>query len=122
MTEFLINDRLFLPKRVTLNKSEWLLEGEEKNKKSIIKICDIHNFNGFFIDEIVIVRPLTNKIHVNKETNDVLKIYVDQKDTIVNMQHENRQIAEGRPTISLADIGDYDVINDAFVKTKRKKR
>jgi hypothetical protein len=122
MTEYVINGKIIIPKRIFLNQTQWYLEGSENDKKILISLRTIGSFNGNFIDEIVIVRPLTNKIHVDAQTDDVLKIHVDQKDTVLFMAHENRQIAEGRPTISIAGIGDYNVINDTFVKTKRKKR
>jgi len=121
MTEYIINEKIITPKKVFLNKAQWYLEGIENGKKILVNLHTISSFDGNFIDEVVIVRPLTNRIDVDQQTDDVLKIHVDQKDTVLFMAHENRQWAERRPTVSLADIGKYEVVNDSFVKRKKRK-
>jgi len=117
MTTYIINGRAVIPKRIFLDQTQWFLEVSENNKKSNLSLHDIGDFDGKFIDEVVIIRPLTNRIDVDPQTNDVLKIHVDQKDTVFFMSHENRQMSEIRSVFSL----DLDNLNDALVK-KRKRR
>ena len=121
MINHIINGKTIVPKKIFLNQGQWYLEGAENDKKILTSLHTINSFDGNFVDEVVIVRPLTNRIYVDPKTDNVLKIHIDQKDVVLFMAFENRQAAEKRPTVSLADLGEYDVVNDSFVK-KRKKR
>lgn len=117
MTNYVINGKIILPKKIFLDQTKWYLEGLEDNKRVVVNLHEIGSFDGKFIDEVVIIRPLTNRIYVDQKTNDVLKIHVDHKDAVLFMAHENRQMAENRPTVSL----DLDNLNDSLIRKKRKK-
>lgn len=116
MTNYVINGKIILPKKIFLDQTKWYLEGSENDKKIVLSLHNIGSFDGKFIDEVVIIRPLTNRILVDEQTDDVLKIHVDQKDTVIFMAHENRQMTENRPVMSL----DLDNLNDSLVKKKKR--
>lgn len=112
-----INGKLIYPKRIFLHNSFWILEGKNlQNKTILINLSEICSFNEHFIDEVVIIRPLTNKIYVDDKTNDVLKVYVDQKDRVIDIIHENR--FQNKVEVKLPDLS----VNDAFVSRPKKKR
>lgn len=118
MNALAFNDRTMIPYKIFLNNGQWIMEGKLEDKKVLINLSEIVLFeNSLLVDEVVIVRPLTNKIVVDPKTNDVLKIFVDSVDKITSIAHENR-FAQ-RLELELPPM---DIINDAVITRKSKMR
>lgn len=86
-----VNDEEIIPKKILMNGSEWILQAECKGKTKLIPLKDIDIVDNLPIDEVLIIRPLTNKLVVDPLTNIVLKIYVDTKDIITGFFTEVRE-------------------------------
>lgn len=117
---YLIDGKLTLPIKLLLENSVWFLEGIHDRKKIKINLSTVNSFDGNFVDEVVVIRPLTNRIYVDPKTMNVLKIYVDQRDQVVSMELEKRD--ETKQQIKLNEIPSYQTVNDAFVNRRRRRR
>lgn len=92
MTKHIFNEKQILARKLISANNEWVLQGtDDKNFIINIYLKDIHVVDGIKIDEIVIIRPLTNKIVVDHGTNNVLKIYTDTKDDVIDISVQIRQ-------------------------------
>lgn len=118
MNVLAFNDRIMIPYKIFLNNGQWIMEGKLEDKKVLINLSEIVLFeNSLLVDEVVIVRPLTNKIVVDPKTNDVLKIFVDTTDKITSIAHENRFAQKLK-----FELPPMDIINDAVITRKSKTR
>jgi len=118
MNTLTFNDRRMLPVKIFLHEGKWLMQGSLDNKKVLIDLNEVVLFeNTSPVDEVVIIRPLTNKIIVDEKTNDVLKIFVDSNDKITSVAHENRFTRK-----STFELPPIEVVNDAIGGRKSKRK
>ena len=87
-----------LPKKLVNKNGEYFLEGYVKGSKEPsvqLRCSDISHFEDQIISGIDIIRPLTDKLWPFQGT--ILKIAVDSKDYVLNMETQQEVVKPSEP-------------------------